>query len=128
MLFLLVSAYHQYDLTLYFFFAYRAAWVPEIEYSVDYLAKQAIKAAKQAKDKLLALAAASKVSESTKVAAKLSTVEQIEQILLKQLSIRQFPPISSIHDSNAVGLFTGEVFWIQGYGVEVCISCVAMFV
>lgn len=87
---------------------------------MDYIAKQAAKAAKKAKDDLLAKAAASKVADTVKVSTKLSAVEQIEQILTKQLSIRELPPVSSALNAETTNVFENEVFLISGYSPEVC--------
>lgn len=88
---------------------------------MDIIAKQAVKAAKQARDALLNEAAVSKVADNTKIVAKLNTVEQIEQILTEHVPVRKLPLFSSSLPDDAKRIFEDEVFLIQGYNSEVCI-------
>lgn len=106
--------------------------MPELEFSVDVLARQALKEAQARKNKLqqAAIAAAATTNQPNKSGSsssgegeELSLVEQMENCLLRELAAGG----SGLPDCRGVcgaheEVFVQETFWTQGYSREVRID------
>jgi hypothetical protein len=103
-------------------------WVPELEFSVDILARQALKDAQARKNKLqqaaiAAAATAAQPGKNSSVGEELSLVEQMENCLLRELAAggRGLPDFRSVC-GVLEEVFTQEIFWVQGYSREVLVD------
>lgn len=105
-------------------------WVPELEFSVDLLARKAQREALALKNKLDS-SKLSKVMETTvedqeNLNTNLSLVELMEQYLLKDFSVQNLPAFHNQSEMNR-NVFEGEIFWIAGFPtgvVDYITSCI----
>ena len=106
--------------------------MPELEFSVDLLARKAQREALALKNKLdSSKLSTGKVIETTvgdqeNLNTNLSLVELMEQYLLKDFSVQNLPAFHNQSEMNR-NVFEGEIFWIAGFPtgvVDYITSCI----
>ena len=94
--------------------------MPELEFSVDFLAKQAQREAHANKLKRAAALQAATVSKASRTdAVDVPLVERIENYLIKEMKIENWPPLFQSMRTDKSNVFEDEVVWIHGYTQEV---------
>lgn len=100
--------------------------MPELEFSVDYLARRAQREARAAKAQRLHSnpppPQASTGTETGDLATGLPLVAQLESFLHTDITVTSLPPHSAV-PGDRQSVFRGELVWIHGYSAEVSTQC-----
>jgi len=113
-----------------------SVWVQETAFSVDLLARRALKlqaesdaqkSTKSTSDKSVTF---KEETFSTADAARSSSVHlvaEIEEVLIKEVTVSALPSYRTAVANDATTAFDGMVFWVKGYNQEAR-SCITLLI